>query len=284
MEFNDIFSPAFVQDDLIVQYYVCKEDVIEEKYSSFSQNFYIMMYNISGISKIIANDDTIQLKPGEIFLANRGTIVKKTNLTKETKSISAFFLPCALKDNENDFLRVFHENKYIVFNIEKFERKLCISAVHSLYHCIFEHRSRFEFILRLQIVISELNFVYDKTIGRKSQAKDNLTVTVIEYIENHYTENITLKTLADKFFISDKTINRMCKAMRSQTFHNLLNSLRLKEAENFMKTNKKSLAKVAELSGFHSYSSFFRAYKAKYGTAPAQSKNPKQYHWPLDNK
>lgn len=283
MEFNDKSSPAFVQDDLIVQYYVFSEYVNEEKYSSFSQNFYLMLYNIYGITQIIVNDETIELKPGEIFLANRGTIVKIANLTKEKKSLSAFFLPSALKDTENDFLRVFYENKYIVFNIEEFDRKLCISAIQSLYHCILENRSRFEFILRLQVIISELNFAYDKTIGRKPQIKDNLTVTVINYIENHYTENITLKTLEDKFFISDKTINRMCKIMRGQTFHNLLNSLRLREAENFMKTNKKSLAKVAELSGFHSYSSFFRAYKAKYGIAPVTNKKPKQYTWPMDN-
>ena len=108
-------------------------------------------------------------------------------------------------------------------------------------------------------------------------------LAVIEYIENHYTENITLKTLEDKFFVSDKTINRICKMMKGITFHNLLTSLRLKEVEIFMKTNDKSLTKIAKLSGFQSYSSFFRTYKAKHGIAPVETKNPKQFYWPLNN-
>lgn len=281
MGVNVNFTPAFVQDDLIVQY----NDLVvpQKKISEFSQNYYIMVFNIFGVCKVLVDDKVIDLKVGELFLASKGVQVK-INRSTAGKSLCVFFLPNVLKDCESDFLRVFYENKYITYNIAKFERKLCVSAVHSLYNCILENRSRFEFVLRIQAIISELNFIYDKSIHRQPTVKDNLTVTVIEFIEYHYTENITLKTLEDKFFISDKTINRMCKMMRGQTFHNYLISLRLKEAENFMKTNKqKSLKKVAKLSGFQSYSSFFRAYKAKYGKPPAVIKNPKQYYWPLDN-
>lgn len=282
MEYFYNSSRAFVQDELIVQYNVIKEDVIKDKYTVFYPNYYTIIYNIDGVCKIIVDNETIELQTGEIFLANKGTVVK-TNRSTKGKSITVRFRPGVLKDSEEEFLRVFYENKYIVFDINKFLRKLCVEAVHSLYYCILENRSRFEFVLRLQVIISELNFVYDKTIQRQHITKDNITVAVIEFIENHYTENITLKTLENKFFISDKTINRMCKIMRGMTFHNFLISLRLKEAENFMKDNNKSLEKVAKLSGFQSYSSFFRAYKAKYGTAPVETKKIKQFYWPLDN-
>ena len=77
--------------------------------------------------------------------------------------------------------------------------------------------------------------------------------------------------LEEKFNISASTINKIVKYMSSYTFLDFLTGLRLKKAEELLSTTNLSAEKIALLSGFNYYSTFYRAFKKKYGRSPSQT-------------
>ena len=114
--------------------------------------------------------------------------------------------------------------------------------------------------------------------------KNNITVNVVEYVNNNYTENLTLEFLKNKFFISYSTINRMFKQISGKTFKKYLNDLRLTSAHNMMieDGNIMNVAKIAEMNGFKTYSTFYRDYLEKFGTPPSKMAHKKQESiWPM---
>ena len=106
----------------------------------------------------------------------------------------------------------------------------------------------------------------------------------MEYVKNHYAENITLSQLREKFFVCNSTINRIFKNITGKTFLQYLNNLRLESAKIMIEQNNMnlSLAKIAEINGFTAYSTFYREYVRKYGRTPKDDYGKViDYTWPL---
>ncbi len=97
---------------------------------------------------------------------------------------------------------------------------------------------------------------YDKTIKN-----------VINYINNSYTEDITLEMLSDRFFISKYYLCHIFKKATGLTVLQYINQKRLTLALDLVKEGK-SLTEASLLSGFNSYSSFYRTYMKKYKQSP----------------
>lgn len=92
---------------------------------------------------------------------------------------------------------------------------------------------------------------------------------LIEYIDNHYSEPLSLKELSAKFFIS---LNYCCELFRKVigcSFTEYLTNLRMKKAEELLKTTNYSVAEIARLVGYNDYYHFNKAFKKFYGTPPA---------------
>ena len=126
---------------------------------------------------------------------------------------------------------------------------------------------------RLFSIISELDFYYDDISQKHEKVfKDNLPITVIEYVKHHYTEKITYKTIGERFFISKPTIIKIFKAYSDCTMHEFIQELRLNSVLNLIRDNV-NVVTAAKMSGFEYYSTFLRTYKAHYGSLPAEHTN-----------
>ena len=88
------------------------------------------------------------------------------------------------------------------------------------------------------------------------------------YMREHYTEQITLQTLAGQFHLSEKYISRYFKEHFYLTFSDYLNHLRLSCAKRLLETTELSVTETALRSGFMNVSYFIRTFKTAYGTSP----------------
>ncbi len=91
--------------------------------------------------------------------------------------------------------------------------------------------------------------------------------SVILYINNHYTEDISLDLLQDKFFISKYYLCRVFHKATGLTVQEYIRRKRLTKVRE-LRTNGLSLTDAASQSGFRDYSSFYRAYQKEYGVSP----------------
>lgn len=103
----------------------------------------------------------------------------------------------------------------------------------------------------------------------KSEAK--LVVEIISYINNHLFDIKNLTEIESAFYFSRSYINRVFKAATKSSVWNYVLLKRLIAAQSFLKGGMPAKL-VAEKCGFRDYSSFYKQYKNKFGTAPTSEK------------
>lgn len=121
--------------------------------------------------------------------------------------------------------------------------------------------------VRNAIVVEILYIITQLSLHKASEYRHNSLQPVINYLNQHYTEEITLGMLQEKFFISKYHLCRIFKKYTGQTIFEYIQKKRLIYARELKKQGI-SLTKVATMSGFHDYASFYRAYQKEYNTSP----------------
>ena len=112
----------------------------------------------------------------------------------------------------------------------------------------------------------------DHGAGILKAEKPELLDKVTAYIEAHYTEHITIKELAQKFFVSDSSISHHFKQKMGISIYHYVTQRRLISAKNLISEGV-PLEQVATRVGFSDYSAFYRAFKQEFGISPRQYKN-----------
>lgn len=93
---------------------------------------------------------------------------------------------------------------------------------------------------------------------------------VIAWLDEHFTEPITLDMLSERFFLSKSQLNLICRRQTGTTLIDYVIRKRLKYAQ-LMLANGVSAAKAAEAAGFGEYTSFYRAYMKVFGCSPSKA-------------
>lgn len=105
---------------------------------------------------------------------------------------------------------------------------------------------------------------------RRARANDTVS-EVIEYIEAHIADDLSLDSVAERVFLNKFYLARLFKRETSTTLHSFILKKRLLLSKKLIETDL-PIAEVCRRSGFNDYSHFFRAFKSEYGITP------KQYH------
>lgn len=115
----------------------------------------------------------------------------------------------------------------------------------------------------------ELLYLLNKTERfTKADNDNNYLLEIVNYMNENFTENITLDTIAKKFFVSKFYFCREFKKMTGLTFHKYINQKRFARVKTLTDSGV-SISSAATLSGFNSYPSFYRAYMNEFGKNPS---------------
>lgn len=102
-----------------------------------------------------------------------------------------------------------------------------------------------------------------------------LVATLVEYINLHLAEDLSLSTLADYANYSEYYIGRIFKSVTNYTLTNYIIEKRISQARNYLKTDM-TITEAAERAGFNNYSYFYKTFKKHTGMNPADYKeNPR---------
>lgn len=100
-----------------------------------------------------------------------------------------------------------------------------------------------------------------------SQDLQQMVKDVVRYINSNLSRDLTLDYIADHFFISKFYLSRAFKQHMNVTIHSYIRQRRLFLAKQLL-YNGVPPTEVYRQCGYSDYSSFFRAFKEKYGCAP----------------
>lgn len=132
----------------------------------------------------------------------------------------------------------------------------------------FELANRIFFILTL--LVSE-----NMKIESRCDTSDRRIVDrAMEYMRNHYSEQITVEEIADKMFMSRPHFSVVFKRLCGYSPHEYLTILRIEEAKRLLTEADMSVSEIAERTGFLSSSAFAHVFLKKVGVSPM-----KYRHW-----
>lgn len=95
----------------------------------------------------------------------------------------------------------------------------------------------------------------------------------IEYIRRHFAGSITVEQVAASSHLSVSALERRFKKHLSKTPRQYITEMRLDHARHMLLETHKSLAVIAQETGFSDQSHFTRAYKKRFGLCPSHDRN-----------
>lgn len=107
-------------------------------------------------------------------------------------------------------------------------------------------------------------------IQRNSDGSETIQ-NVINYLNRHYTDRITLDLIADKFCISKHHLNKVFRKATGTTLCDYLTYKRIIYAKQLLMGGH-SAEEAAGKSGFTDYSAFYRAYLKITGNSPVKDR------------
>ena len=105
--------------------------------------------------------------------------------------------------------------------------------------------------------------------------KQDLLERIREYVDIHLEERITLQAVADHFQVSVSTVTQLFQRRAGTTFHKYLTERRMAAAEALISRNI-PLEEVGKRIGYTDHSSFYRAFRQKYGVSPRDYRRGKE--------
>lgn len=123
----------------------------------------------------------------------------------------------------------------------------------------------------LKEILEELILELDgtKAYGEVENVSFGIEEILLE-IQKDCCEDITLKGLAEKYYISDSRLSVLLKERLGMSFPNYLASIRIKKAQELMKDERLSLEAIAKMVGFKDYFYFSKVFKKAEGISPGR--------------
>lgn len=251
------------------------KDQTKRDFSYHYHDFHKVIIFLSGKAAYHIEGKSYYLKPWDILLVNRHAIhkpeidfsvpyerfvlwirddIKSTELLRcFQKAIDRSYNLIRLDSDTQEKLKQLLYELEAALKDEKFGSKLLGSTLFT------------QFMVYVNRIFLEKQYIYDA----RSYSSDSQIEELLRYINHNLTEDLSIETLARKYYLSKYHMMRKFKEETGYTIHNYIISKRLLLARTKISEGTPIL-KAAQLSGFSDYTTFSRAYKKQFGTAPSQ--------------
>lgn len=236
-----------------------------------SHNSYEIYLFLQGEAEYNVEEKVYSLSPGDIIIIKKHEM-HRVHLTgsKEYHRFVLMVSPEFFVENHCEELE-----KIFLENISKTGNKISSDIAKStgLYDSIMRFKKYSDkfgtpYTVVTKSVLIEMLYLLNEFSNLENTDIINKNIAnVIHYLNNNFTDYITLDTLCDKFFVSKYYLCHVFKETTGLTIQQYVREKRLVRATELRK-NGMSLTEAALQSGFENYSSFFRAFTKRYKSNP----------------
>lgn len=250
------------------------------KVNSHTHDYYEFYFFLEGDVSITINQKSHPLKPGDVILIppqvpHFVTIHDKTvpyrrfvfwiseAFFTELKSLSEDYA-YIMKRTSTTGQYIFH---YDVIAFNALQSKV-FQLIEELQYDRFGKASKVS--LCVNDLILHLNrTMYETDNPSTSGSEQSLYLNLMQYIESHLDEELSLDRLAQKFFVSKYHIAHIFKENIGLSIHQYIMKKRLSVCRDAILSHT-SITEAYIQCGFKDYSSFYRAFKKEFGMSPKE--------------
>lgn len=244
-----------------------------------------IIFVTKGSVNIGYNGQIVQVHEGEIFVFGSGESHYFVASPGSNRLVFQFdltlFRDTLFKEKgHSELIKLFEkaENHSVEWPYETKEKVM--SCLKKLYEEMTHLETGYEYAMISELLA--LMTIYYREIPSKKQTVKRASFVeavnnhdtlerlneVFMYVENHYTEGITLEDIAEVVGFSPYYFSRFFKKNTGQTFMQFLTDYRINQAKYILSHEKIPMIEVAEKAGFSSVKTFHHVFKEQVGLPP----------------
>lgn len=229
-------------------------------------------YIVDGMCQSTINSQNYQAEKDDIlFVPNHYPHSYATSLDVERLLVTPNF------EKQKNALFVFEDKTlpYLMTD-KKFNREQILPLIKQIL-CLKQADEYSNPTIKEYLVNGYMNLLYGKlleTYGRNMIAKNkqaNTITNILLYIDEHFTEKLTLEKLSSVFGYNKYYFSKIFNAHIDEGLTNYINGIRIQNFINRYKaSNSKNVLELALSVGFDSMPSFYRAFQLFTGNTPKE--------------
>lgn len=268
----------------------CNENInIGKQKASCSEKIHIhdfieMVYILSGSGSHIINQVEYKVKKGDLLFINYGqTHSFQTDSEMEFYNVllKPEFFGEELINSDNAFkllsLTAFEDFR-LFLNVDRLLVSFAGSEIMTIEFLLKELFSEFNANrIGRNAMLKAYMMAFITAIFRKMSFGDDssnlefeeITPNILEYIEEHYNEKISLQALAKRCFYNSSYFSRLFKELYGMTLTDFIQQKRIEKSCEMLRNTKYSVNEICFMVGYNDKTHFYKYFKEFCATTPA---------------
>lgn len=233
---------------------------------------YEVYYLVSGERHYFIRDKTYHIQSGDLVLINKRELHKTSSTSSfpEHERILILFTESFIRSSyreQADFLLSPFEKGSPIYHFHVHKNPL----VEQLFHLMLEELQgqppgyeirMLHTLVDILLLTARLTIKQEATPAHYLNSPIHQKITEIAgYIGDHYSEDLSLASMAQTFHISPYYLSRTFKAVTGFTLTEYVHSVRIRQAQKLLKETRLSVTEISSRIGFDNVSHFGKIFK-----------------------
>ncbi len=244
-------------------------------------NQYEIFYLLEGERQFFFDNRSYEVKSGSLILVNENAIHMTRASSDEEQGhdrIILYITKEKMRELDTLFPTInlvkFFREQYGVFHLTPQQQKQFLTFYETL-KAEFNHKdTHSDTMIALKIVMYFIEFMRKNQshqrldVASNSSPKYKTIYAVSDYISEHYTEPISLESLASHFFLSKYYLCRSFKEVTGYGINEYVHIHRIQKAKQLLEETSLSISEISQSVGYESLSHFEKIFKTYMTMSP----------------
>lgn len=235
-----------------------------------NKNSFEIHYIKSGNGIAILDDKSIEIGKGSFFTT--GPFLIHGQIPNKNEVIEKYSLHFYVDDqNTKNHLSDLIKNPYLTGKISSEFEQLITKIETEFTNKLFGYQTVISESLKMMLILLVRNFINAKntTDVVKDNPLNDILLEIEDALANDF-KNITLKSLAEKLFISERKLQRILMDNYNKNFNTMKVEARMYYAENQLLHTDNQISEISDEVGYSSCEHFSYTFKKFFGVTPIQ--------------
>jgi len=260
------------------------ERIRRDKYYSMSINhfhsYYEIYYLLSGQRYYFIGSRNYYVKKGDLVIVDSNQIHRTSNFGDAGHERILLEFDPSLLEHINLFIKegfietnVFRNSG--VLNLDKEEQVKIEALLNNIIDEMKNQKSGYKGMVIAKLIelftfiIRKMeNTEYSNSFNKSRIRANHKIEEIADFISSHYSENISIEDLSEKFYMSKYHLCRTFKKYTGFTINEYININRIMQAKKLLTDSNISISKIAEQTGYQSLTNFGKVFKQYMGKRP----------------